>query len=165
VTERNFSEDVKVSKLTLDSNAENQAELQLFYGNQVAEAKESYDEAEGRLELLMADKEMYYRQNPPSEPGKFEKDGATPIYMKLTESIVKALVTKDPDVQKAQKAVYAANRNLNEWKAAERAIEQRKSMIETLAKLHGASYFATPRQGSDDASLRGFRGYTPSDAL
>ena len=153
-TERTFSEDVKVSKLTLDMHAENQAELQNYYGQKVAEAKEIEDEEEARLNLLLADKELHYRRNPPME--KDAKGADVP--MKLTEAIVKALVTSDPDVQVAQKRVRTASRDLNGWKAAEKAIDQRKSMIDTLARLHASSYFATPRQGaSSDTPSRGFR--------
>ncbi len=151
--ERTFSEDVKVSKLTLDLHAENQAELQHYYGQKVAEAKETEDEEEARLNLLLADKELQYRRNPPME--KDAKGADVP--MKLTEAIVKALVTTDPEVQEAQKRVRKASRDLNSYKAAEKAIEHRKSMIDTLARLHGASYFATPRSGASSEPSRGYR--------
>ena len=145
-TERIFSEDVKVSKLTLDLHLEEQAVLVRYYGDKVAEARETRDDLKAKLDLKKADKRLYYKVNPPS------------TLPKPTADDLDALVTTDPEVQEATTAYIRVSKDHDEWAAAERAIEAKGKALGHLTSLHGASYFATPRQGaSSDAPSRGFR--------
>lgn len=145
MTERTFSEDVKVSKLLLDQHLEEQSELVDHYGKQVAEARETRDDLKAKLDLKRADKRIYYKTNPPA------------TLPKPTADDLDALVTTDPEVQEAQNAYIKASRDLDEWMAAERAIEAKGKALGHLTSLYGASYFATPRSGSQEPS----RGYKP----
>ena len=145
-TERSFSEDVKVSKLTLDLHLEEQATLVGYYGDKVAEARETRDDLKAKLDLKKADKRLYYKVNPPS------------TLPKPTADDLDALVTTDPEVQEATTAYIRASKDHDEWAAAERAIEAKGKALGHLTSLYGASYFATPRQGaSSDTPSRGFR--------
>ena len=141
-TEFDFNQDCKVSKYNLDSLSEEQAALSLKYGEKVAEAREARDTAKQRLELKKADVELEIRKNPPAE------------HPKLTEAIVSALVTQNPGVQICTSDLIAATRDLNEWEAAERAIDIRKGSIDNLVRLHGSQYFALKT---------GERGFRPND--
>lgn len=145
MTERTFSEDVKVSKLTLDLHLEEQAVLVGYYGDKVADARESRDDLKAKLDLKKADKRLYYKVNPPSTSPKPTADD------------LDALVTTDPEVQAAQSAYIKASKDCDEWQAAERAIEAKGKALGHLTSLHGASYFATPRSGTSEPS----RGYRP----
>jgi hypothetical protein len=133
VTDRNFAEDLKVSKLTLDLHLEEQSELVGHYGNKVAEARETRDDLKGKLDLKKADKRLYYKCNPPAS------------LPKPTADDLDALVTTDPDVQEATTAYVKACKEHDEWAAAERAIEAKGKALGHLTSLYGASYFATPR--------------------
>ena len=140
--ERTFSEDVKVSKLTLDQHLEEQGVLVAYYGDKVAESRATRDDLKAKLDLKRADKRLYYKVNPPS------------TLPKPTADDLDALVTTDPEVQAAQSAYIAASKDHDEWAAAERAIEAKGKALGHLTSLHGASYFATPRQATES---RGFR--------
>ena len=140
-TEFDFAQDCKVSKYNLDTLSEEQAALSLKYGEKVAEARQARDEAKQRLDLKKADVELYIRKNPSSD-------------LKVTEAIVSALVTQNAEVQLCTSDLIAATRDLNEWEAAERAIDIRKGSIDNLVRLHGSQYFAIKT---------GERGYHPAN--
>jgi len=145
VTERNFAEDVKVSKLTLDKHLEEQGALVLEYGNEVAKAREARDDLKARLDLRKADKRLFYKSNPPA------------TVPKPTADDLDALVTTDPDVSALMLEYIKACRELDEWSAAERAIEAKGKALGHLTSLHGASYFATPRQAEAGEIQRGYK--------
>lgn len=147
MTERNFAEDVKVNKLTLDLHLEEQGALVLSYVTEVAKAREAKDDCKARLDLKKADKRLFYKANPPA------------TCPKPTADDLDALVTTDPDVSALVSEYIKASRDLDEWTAAERGIEAKGKALGHLTSLHGASYFATPRSGGDDAP----RGYKPGN--
>ena len=140
-TEFDFTQDCKVSKYNLDSLSEEQAALSLKYGEKVTEARQARDEAKQRLDLKKADVELDIRKNPP-------------VDLKVTEAIVSALVIQNAEVQLCTSNLIAATRDLNEWEAAERAIDIRKGSIDNLVRLHGTQYFALKT---------GERGFRPAD--
>ena len=143
--ERNISEDLKISKLHLDDAAESQGEKERHYGDAVADAQKTRDEAENRLDLRSGE-----------------------LFIELTTELVnnkaptvdglKALVAKHPDTVRLKQELAEAAHGLKLAQSAERAIQSTKSMIETLQRLHGASYFSTPSVGtSSRGNLPGYR--------
>ena len=142
IKHRHFAEDVQVSKLLLDQLAENQPSLVAEYGEAVAEQRAIRDDLKAKLELKKADTALTYRKTPP--------DG-----VKVTEAVIDSLVTTHPEVVELGNQLIEANKELGLLEAAERAIEARGKQIDILTRLHGASYFATPRQGSTDSASAG----------
>lgn len=145
MTDRNLSEDLKISKLHLDDAAESQGEKERFYGDAVADAQKTRDEAEARLKLRQGELWIELKSTP--------VNGKAP-----TETDVKSMVAKHPDTIDLEQALIDAAYNLKLAQSAERAIQSNKSMIETLQRLHGASYFSTPSAGtSGRGNLPGYR--------
>jgi len=128
---RNLSEDLKLSKLTLDIAAEAQPAMQHAYGEAVADAQKAKDEAENRLDLRSGELWISFKSE--------TLHGKAP-----TADDLKYLVAKHPEIVKLKQELAEAAYSLKLAQASERAIESKKSMIETLQRLHGASYFSTP---------------------
>lgn len=131
MTERNFTEDVKLNRLHLDTAAEAQAELMSYYGPRVAEAQRTRDEAKNRLRLRKGEVRIELKRQ--------GLDGKAP-----TREDLDAMVESHPEIDGLYKALSDAEYDLELAYAQKGAIEAKKSMIETLQRLHGASYFATP---------------------
>ena len=143
MTERNFTEDVKLNRLHLDTAAEAQAGLMGHYGSAVAEAQRTRDEAENRLELRSG--ELWIELKSELVNGKAP-----------TVDDLKAMVAKHPEINALKQALVDAGYSLKLAQAQERAINANKDMIETLQRLHGASYFATPTATGRE-NLPGYR--------
>jgi hypothetical protein len=146
VTDRNISQDLKISKLHLDDAAESQGEKERFYGDAVADAQKARDDAENRLDLRSGELWIEMRGS--------QLNGKAP-----TAEDVKAMVARHPEIVQLKQDLATAAHGLKLAQSAERAIQSTKSMIETLQRLHGASYFSTPSAGT---SVRGnLPGYRP----
>jgi hypothetical protein len=111
----------------------------------MAKARETRDDLKARLDLKKADKRLFYKANPPA------------TVPKPTADDLDALVTTDPDVSALVSEYIKACRELDEWSAAERAIEAKGKALGHLTSLHGASYFATPRQAEAGEIQRGYK--------
>lgn len=142
--ERNFTEDVKLNRLHLDKAAEQQAGLMGRYGAAVADAQKVRDEAENRLELRSG--ELWIEMRTEQVNGKA-----------ATADDVKAMVARHPEIQSLKQDLAEAGYQLKLAQAEERAINANKDMIETLQRLHGASYFATPSASTGRENLPGYR--------
>lgn len=146
MTDRNISQDLKISKLHLDDAAESQGEKERFYGDAVADAQKARDDAENRLDLRSGELWIEMRGS--------QLNGKAP-----TAEDVKAMVARHPEIVQLKQDLATAAHGLKLAQSAERAIQSTKSMIETLQRLHGASYFSTPSAGT---SVRGnLPGYRP----
>lgn len=130
-----LARDVRLSKDTLDTAAEMQADLYWQYSKEFSFADEVVRSAKNRVKFVRAEEELNIRQNKAS----YAASG-----IKLTEASVASLVETNSDVQAAERAYIEATRKLNEWKGALLALQQKKSMIETLTKQWAGDYFAKP---------------------
>ena len=145
MTDRNLSQDLKISKLHLDDAAEAQGEKERFYGDAVADAQKTRDDAENRLDLRSGELWIEMRGS--------QLNGKAP-----TAEDVKAMVARHPEIVQLKQDLAEASHGLKLAQSAERAIQSTKSMIETLQRLHGASYFSTPSAGpSGRGNLPGYR--------
>ncbi len=125
-----FAEDAKLNKLKLADEAESLSSMLAFYGEQMAEAKAARDKAARALELQCAQTELDIRRNPPKDLDK------------LTESIVKALVTSHPDVVKCEQALLDAKEKAYTMEVAWNTIDSKGSMIKVLQALWGTGYYS-----------------------
>ena len=141
--ERNFTEDVTLNRLHLDTAAEQQAGLMGHYGSAAADAQRPRDETENRLELRA--KELWIELKSELINNKAP-----------TVDDLKTMVAKHPEINKLKQELADAGYSLKLAQAQERAVNANKDMIETLQRLHGASYFATPTATGRE-NLPGYR--------
>lgn len=129
----NLKQDIRIDESALDIEALRQSELMKTYTEEEADAKNELDRAEEAVDILHVKLDKEIRQ----DPDKFDVE-------KITETVVLNTIKNNEEYQEARKAVLDARHDLNNAKSAVRSIEVKKSMIETLVKLHGQSYFAGP---------------------
>ncbi len=128
-----FENDVKIDESGLDVEWLRQADLMGKYCRHAAHAKAVMDRAKEALEVKEAEMDRVVREFP-------ENYGIS----KITETVVKNAVLTTPQRTKASKNYIDAKYEYDMAVAAVRAIDQKKTALENLVKLHGMSYFAGP---------------------
>lgn len=139
-----FEEDVKLNRFKLDEEAQKNPSLVQFYGEQLAEAKTIRDKAYNAVKLIEAQKELDYRANPP--------DG-----IKITESVISALVEADKDVIKIKEAEQKAKEKVYFIESAVSALDDRRSEIKNLTQLWIAGYYSVPGVSQDNGGAMEMR--------
>ena len=120
--------DTKLNRFALELEAERQTSLVAHWGEVLANAKQERDKAELDLDVLKAQKGNHYRAT----------------LAKATADAVKDAVQSDPEVIQAQQNWNDAQHLVDITYSAVNAIDQKKSMIETLAKLYLSNYYNKP---------------------
>lgn len=123
-----FRKDVEVNRLKLDEENEIQPSMYAYYAYELAEAKRNKDEANDALTALYAQKDIYYRRNPPDD-------------IKVTESVIKSIVDMDSDILDQKERLRKADAELSMLYAAINSLDQRKSALDNLTKLHIKQYY------------------------
>ncbi len=129
----NYEEDIRIDETALDVEWLRQADLMYRYAKHQAETRKEMDEAKERLDVVRAKVEMEIRNNP-------EAYGLS----KVTEGAIQSTVILQPEYQQASQAYNDVKYENDVAIAAVRAIDQKKTALENLVKLLGASYFAGP---------------------
>ena len=129
----NFHDDTTIDPANLDIEAVRQAELFYRYSVRSIQARTEMDQKKFALELLEAKLQLRIRNEP-------EKFGLA----KATEASINATVKCRDSYQSAFSEYLGACERAAMLDKACKALEQKKSMIETLCKLHGQQYFAGP---------------------
>ena len=143
--ERNLNQDLKVSKLHLDDACESQGEKARHYGDALADALREQEEAENRLTMRLGEIWIELKGVP--------VNGKAP-----TETDVKSMRDCHSEIVRLRQELSDATWRANTAKSADKAVHGNKDMIETLQRLHGASYFSTPSAGtSSRGNLPGYR--------
>lgn len=137
--DRDLNQDIKVSKFNLDDCCEHQGEKARHYGDLLADAMKAQEEAENRLTMRLG--EIWI------ELKGVQVNGKAP-----TETDVKSMRDCHPEIVQLRQALSDATWRANTAKSADKAIHGNKDMIETLQRLHAASYFSTPNAGSPGRS-------------
>uniref|UniRef100_A0A6M3IPR3 Uncharacterized protein n=1 Tax=viral metagenome TaxID=1070528 RepID=A0A6M3IPR3_9ZZZZ len=124
--------------LSIDLNALetewiNQPKLFFKYAKQLAGMKEKLDEVKGVVDLTKAELDSEIRENP-------EGFGIA----KITETAISSAIIKSPKMLKKQVELRTIKHEADILQAVVTALEQRKSALENLVKLHGQNYFSTP---------------------
>jgi len=131
--EVNWEEDVSIDQSALDVEWLEQPRLMFKYGQYQAECKAMMDLRKEQMETQWAEVDGDIRE----DPGKY---GIT----KITESAIKNAVLLDGDYQSAQEQYNEARYEYEMAKVAVVALDQKKTALENLVKLHGQMYFAGP---------------------
>ena len=131
----NYEKDLAIDRDRLDWEWLNQPQLFFRYARAATEAKTQADAAKERLELTRANLDSSVRGNP-------DKWGLS----KPTEAAISSAILRDEGYQDEQKVLAKAQADAALLAVAVRAMEQRKSALENLVRLHGQDYFSTPRE-------------------
>jgi len=136
---RDFESDIKFNKYQLDEVCEKHASVYWYWANKLAEAKNALGDSEDKIKLVLAQREMFIRNNwDDSVQGKKTEDG------------VKATVASNNDVMEARKEVVNNQHEVNTLIAAVSAFEHRKGMIDNEVKLLIGGFYATPTGGKKE---------------
>jgi len=131
--ELNRDDDVSIDQSALDVEWLDQPILMKRYGERAAKARLELDQAKDQLDFVKAKLEGQMR----SDPDKF----ALP---KVTDAVIKAALLIYSDCIEAQDDYNKAKYDAEIARVAVAAIDQKKSALENLVKLHGQMYFAGP---------------------
>ena len=120
-----------------------QADLVNEWGRALGEAESDLDDLKTEQELVEAEVAYAIRRDP-------ERYMATKS--KLSETMINKIVPMQPEYQDAAKAVNQAKRKVAYLKATVKALDHKKSSLESLVKQQLAGFFAEvkiPRERRD----------------
>jgi hypothetical protein len=125
--------DVYIDESALDTEWLMQPTLMVRYCSHSAACKQEVDAAKEQLEICKAKLDRQIRTNP-------EEYGLK----KITEGAVSSAIVENAEHQECQQEYIEAKYEYERAVAAVRAIDQKKTALENLVRLHSASYFAGP---------------------
>jgi hypothetical protein len=133
-----YDKDVRIDETALDVECLDQPSLMVKYARLLADAERELDKAKEALDLVKAELDKEIR----SDPDKFD-------LIKATETSVANTVIMQPKYVEASNRVIEAKYEAKVLAGVVRAMDARKTMLETLVKLHGQQYFAGPNVPRD----------------
>ena len=124
-----YESDVFIDIHALDEELFRQRSLFIKWAEKLANATTERDRIKNKLELLRGEVALDIREH--SDAYKF----------KITEETVKSLVETAPEIVEIKEELLQANEKVNILTAARMAIEQKKSMLESVVKLYQTGYW------------------------
>jgi len=140
MSERSFSDDVKINKYKLEEECEKHAGLYFYWAEKLAEAKNKLNHAEDALKLTSAEEELRIRNNWDDSNGK------------QTEAGIKAVL--ETKIQKAKVNIQTAQDDVNILYAAVSAMDHRKSELDNLVTLLVKGFYAAPNGGKREGPVQ-----------
>ena len=133
-----YEKDIQIDCDALDVEWLDQPGLMMKYTRHAAETRTKADNAKEALDLIKAGLDKKIRLNP-------ERFDIT----KITESVILNSIIIHPEYAIANNVYIQARYESEVARGAVAAIEQRKTALENLVKLHGQQYFAGPKVPRD----------------
>lgn len=139
---------IKIDRGMLDEEVIAQASNYFHVSEGYAMAVSRRDAQKHNLEVQVAELDRDVRDSMVSEGEK------------VTEALVKAQITREPDFHRSHSAYLSACLEADRWEALRNAYRQRADMLKSLVQLHQSGYFgevtgAAERQ--DAISRRDYR--------
>jgi len=134
-----LAKDVTINKFKLDEENEIRGQLYEIWAERYAEAKVDVDSAKDKLDLVIAQRTLYYSNNP--------IDGVKP-----TGDNVKAMVEQDTEVQTTKDVYRQTLAKRYTMDAAMNAINSKDSGVDNLVKLYLNKYYEVRQTGGDSVS-------------
>lgn len=131
--DRDIKEDVKISRFSLDIEAEEHPSIYWYWSDQLVEAKKDRDQLKADYKSKIAEIEMDYRAD------------NIPLDIKKTEASISAAVENHPDVKKARQKYLDSEYIVNKLQSAEESLRQKKSMLDNLIQLYTMQYYSEPK--------------------
>ena len=137
---RDANADIRLNRYSLDTEAEQQAMLSAYWGAQLADAKKARDYLATELKCLRGEKYGILKNSA-------VKYTADQISAEL--DCDKAVVVKTNELADAEHLVSLLYATSN-------ALDQKKSMIDTLAKLYLSNYYTKATPGGEPTQNQRF---------
>jgi hypothetical protein len=128
----------EVDRRALDEQWESQPALFLEYAEKLAEVNAEVDRLKDGVEVVRAQLDSRVR-----------KELAASV-AKVTEAMVTAAIASDKDMIETLKILREAQKDAAILKAEVQALDQRRSALENLVRLHGQEYYAVPTTTPED---------------
>lgn len=129
----NYEQDIQIDPTALDVEWVQQASLVLKYNRLVTEWERTVERSKRNLDVITAELDSKIRKN----PDKYGLD-------KVTETGVAWAVKVQPEYEEAYTEYLEARYEASMAQAASRALQDKRSALENLVRLHGQNYFAGP---------------------
>lgn len=130
-SEKTVAENLEIDEFNLDNELKNQSSIYFMYASMFADADAETRRCKEAIELAEAEADNRARNNASG---------------KVTEALIKTMVTQDDEVLEAHRVYLDALNRRNKIEAAVKAFEQRKSCLDNLVRLHTTQYFAEPQE-------------------
>ena len=112
----------EINKADLTSECVKQPSLYQFYAEQASDLKQELDKLKLKLTQQRAEAELNLRMNPPAG-------------IKLTEAVVTAYLDNNADLNTLEAEIVDKAHDVRTMESAVTAMEQKRSMLNTLANL------------------------------
>jgi len=129
----NYEKDMYIDEDALDLEWLEQPALMRKYSRTLADLEHEYDEAKEELELIRAELDRDIRK----DPEEFD-------VVKITETVIQNTIIMQERYEKGLEKFLNTKHEMKTARGVISSIEQRKSALENLVKLHGQNYFAGP---------------------
>lgn len=139
---RVLKDDLKIDIDNLVKNWVDQPKIYFYWSSQLTTARQAAEEARREIDVTYAELGRAIRQSPD------EYD-----LVKVTEDAVKSCITEQKEYKAAVKAHSDANYDVGILTGAVEALQHRKRGLESLVKLHGQQYFASPTAPEGSGSV------------
>jgi hypothetical protein len=136
--ELNYDRDVQIDPSALDVEWLDQAQTFMRYARHAEETRRDVDWAKERLEVKKAELDKAVRSDP-------DKYGIA----RISEGAILNTIMLDAEYKDLSDKFIEAKYEAGMAQAAVRAMDQRKTALENLVRLHASSYFAGPRVPRD----------------
>lgn len=130
---KSFKELMNIDQMALDQEWLHQPGLFMRYASELSEASRDCDKQKEKLETVKSELMLDISKDP-------EKYGLQKTTQALMDATLQTMEDYQKEVQEYIDKKYEKDMLLN----AVRALEQRKSALENLVKLHGQNYFSSP---------------------
>lgn len=145
-----YEDDINIDESALDVEWLEQPQKMMRYCKMAAEAQRRVSLAKENVDFVYATVNRAVRNDP-------ESYGVAAGSRGITEDSIKSAIQVHSEYQAATKDYVDAKYEAEVAAGAVRAFDQRKSALENLVRLHGASYFAGPKIPRDLADERRMR--------
>ena len=130
-----FEKDVEVDSDELDVEWKRHPQVSLKYGKYVVGLRNKYERLKLRRDDIKADLTIRIQNDPKSLIGK----------EKPTIKDIDAFIVNSDEHKEVENEILDCHEELGYAEVARRALEDKKSALENLVKLHGQDYFSVPR--------------------
>lgn len=135
---KNFDEDVKIDRFTLDEDSEVHPSIYDFWSEKLADAKARKDRTEEIIKREKAKLDIKLRK------GEIIVYDIKDKKVKLTEGMIKSYIEADNYICSLVDDYLNARREVYEYSQKEEALQHRKSEIDVLSKLYQSGYYSLP---------------------
>jgi len=139
VKDFNYDKDLTIDIHKLHEEWNQQSHLFMRYAEEAADAKLTMDRLKERVDVVKAELDTEIRKNP-------DRYGI----VKLTEGQVQSHIVMDVKYREAMAEYLESRHQYDLLSAAVRAMDQKRSALENLVRLHGQQYFSVPQVTTDD---------------